>query len=384
MQKYDYIITGMGASGLLLVYHMVLDPFFDEKKVLLIDKDKKKQNDRTWCFWETDVRTGTDWDKLVSKKWNTIFFGSSSFSKKIKIAPYHYRMIRSKDFYSFILEILKDKPNITISEETVITLKDKGTLVEVSTDSNLYQGNKLLNSVVLSQEYKQQNQYPVLNQHFVGWFVKTKVPSFDDKIATFMDFRVDQRSNTRFMYVLPTSKTEALFEYTLFSVDLLKEKEYEEEIVKYLQEKGIKEYSIVEKEKGCIPMTCYEFRHQNSKNILHIGTAGGWTKPSTGYTFNSSFKKIKKLVTFLKTDTDFTGFEKRSRFWYYDLLFLDVLHQDNSYGATLFSKLFQKNKISKILKFLDEETTISEEIKITTSLPWKRFLKALKKRVFKN
>jgi len=52
MQKYDYIITGMGATGLMLAYQMTLDSFFDQKKILLIDKETKDQNDRTWCFWE--------------------------------------------------------------------------------------------------------------------------------------------------------------------------------------------------------------------------------------------------------------------------------------------------------------------------------------------
>lgn len=129
-------------------------------------------------------------------------------------------------------------------------------------------------------------------------------------------------------------------------------------------------------------MTCYEFGKHNSKNIVHIGTAGGWTKPSTGYTFNSSFKKINTLTSYLKSNTDLSKFSKRTKFWYYDLLFLDVLYRENRIGSNLFSRLFQKNKSTKILKFLDEETTLLEDIKITTSLPTGNFLKALCRRIF--
>ncbi len=378
MQKYDYIITGTGASGLMLAYHMVLDPFFDQKKIVLIDKEIKNKNDRTWSFWEQGDGV---WDTIISKKWSNIYFGSKDFSKKIDIFPYQYKTIRSKDFYNYILKSLKDNINITIVQEELIAISDTGDTVEVKTNQEIYTGDKIFNSVAFSETYKNQKRYPVLNQHFIGWFIKTKKPLIDDETATFMDFEVAQNGNTRFMYVLPTSETEALFEYTLFSEDLLEEQEYEDEIVKYLQEKGITDYEIIEKEKGCIPMTSYEFRKENTKNVLHIGTAGGWTKASTGFTFNVSFKKVKKLIEFLKTKDDLSKFGKRTKFWYYDLLFLDVLYKNNGIGSVLFAKLFKKNDSKKILKFLDEETTFLEDLKITTSLPKKPFLRALWKRI---
>lgn len=379
MQKYDYIITGMGASGLMLAHHMVLDPFFEEKQILLIDKELKDQNDRTWCFWEKGEGV---WDKIVTKKWDAIFFGSRSFSDHIKISPYQYKMIKGKDFYDEMLTVLRKAPNITISHEKVLALQDEGTLVEVHTDQRKYLGDKVFNSILFDLDYKKQEKYPVLNQHFVGWFLKTEEKCFDAKTATFMDFTVTQKGNTRFMYVLPTSETEALFEYTLFSEDLLEFKEYENEIKQYLKEKEIVHYQISEKEKGCIPMTCYDFQKHNSKNILHMGTAGGWTKPSTGFTFMITSKKIKQLMPYIKTQGDLSKFEKRTRFWFYDLLFIDVLYKENGIGAMLFSRLFKKNNVIKILKFLDNESSFFEELKITTSLPWGRFLKALFRRVF--
>ncbi len=381
MQKYDYIISGVGASGLILAYQMILDSFFDTKNILLIDKKTEYSNDRTWCFWEKDIGV---WSEVVSKEWDTIYFGSNDFSKEMQISPYQYKLIRSKDFYDFVINVLEGKSNVTFVKEEVVSLKERAGLVQVKTNSKVFFGDKVFNSILLSQEYKAQTKYPVLNQHFVGWFVKTKKPCFDKNVATFMDFAVEQKENTRFMYVLPISETEALFEYTLFSESLLKKEEYEEEIVKYLQKKGIADYVITETEKGCIPMTCYDFRKQNSKSILHIGTAGGWTKPSTGYTFNNAIKNSKKLISYLKNNTDLSAFGKRTRFWYYDVLFIDVLYRENAIGSFLFTSLFKKNRSSRILKFLDEETTIFEEFSIIVSLPPLKFLKALWKRVFKN
>jgi lycopene beta-cyclase len=203
-----------------------------------------------------------------------------------------------------------------------------------------------------------------------------------------MDFSVEQSGNTRFMYILPTSSTEALLEYTLFSADLLATEEYETEIQKYIQKLGITDYEIVEKEQGNIPMTCYKFWKHNTKNIINIGSAGGWTKASTGFTFKNVTKKSKALVNFLQNENDastsvntsFTKFHKMSKFWLYDLLFIDVLHKNNELGSKIFSSLFKKGNPTMIFKFLDEETTLWEDVVIMSKCPSLPFLKALFRR----
>jgi lycopene beta-cyclase len=149
-----------------------------------------------------------------------------------------------------------------------------------------------------------------------------------------------------------------------------------------LRQKGIENYSITETEMGSIPMTAYQFSKQNTQHILNIGTAGGWTKASTGYTFKNTTKKTKALVEFLKIESDVSRFAKRTKFWFYDLLMLDVLYRDNAYGAKMFSSLFKKTKVTTIFKFLDEETTLGEDLKVITSVPPQRFIQALFRRLF--
>ena len=96
MKQYDYIILGAGASGLLLAYRMSQDSYFDDKAILIIDQVKDKGNDRTWCYWEEGIG---EWDDLLTKTWPKVYFGSDSFSKKITITPFSYKMIRSENFY---------------------------------------------------------------------------------------------------------------------------------------------------------------------------------------------------------------------------------------------------------------------------------------------
>ena len=116
--------------------------------------------------------------------------------------------------------------------------------------------------------------------------------------------------------------------------------------------------------------------------LLNIGTAGGWTKASTGYTFNNTSKKTKKLVTFLKTGNDLAQFSKRTKYWFYDLLFLDVLANNNAKGSTVFASMFKKVNVKTIFRFLDEESTLLEDLKIILSVSPKSFMQAIFKRIF--
>ena len=380
MQNYDYIITGSGASGLMLAYRMAKDSFFDNASILIIDKEKKTTNDRTWCFWENDKG---EWDDLVFNSWDKILFESCSYKKTIQLQSYTYKMIRSAKFYQKLWNFIETKNNISFIKANVTSILDTAEGAFVETSIGQYRTVKLLNSIDFDQKYTRQEEYPVLLQHFTGWFIETKKNHFDDSVATFMDFTVDQKMNTRFMYVLPFSANKALFEYTLFSKDVLTKKEYERELQKYLELNSIKEYTIIEKEQGIIPMTSFKFWQDNSKNILNIGTVGGWTKASTGYTFKNTSKKTKELISFLKTENDFINFRKKSRFWYYDLLMIDVLTNHNHLGSKLFSTLFQRNSLKNVFRFLDEETSFIKDLRIMLSMPPLRFIIALFRRVLK-
>ncbi len=379
MTQYDYIILGAGASGLMLAFRMAEDAFFDDKSILIIDKEKDKGNDRTWCYWENGEG---EWDQLLTKIWPKIYFGSKKYSETIDISPYSYKMIRSEDFYDTLWRTISQKPNITFYEGSVNDFSEKDYGVEVITDKEHFNCSKLFNSIHRPELYNKQNRFPILQQHFLGWFIKTKEDSFDDSVATFMDFTIPQNGNTRFMYVLPLDKQTALFEYTLFSEKLLEFTEYENAIKDYLNARGIKDYEIIDQEKGSIPMTSFKFSELDSKHILNIGTAGGWTKASTGYTFRNTTKRTRKLVSFLKEEQDLSKFNRISKFWYYDLLFLDVLDRYNGEGANLFASMFRKGNTDTIFKFLDEESSFIEDLRIIFSVPSKRFIQVLVKRIF--
>ncbi|SMO63904.1 lycopene beta-cyclase [Flavobacterium nitrogenifigens] len=378
---FDYIFTGTGLASLMTVYKMILSGKFSSKTILLLDQDLKKTNDRTWCFWGKEQAT---WDSIISKKWDFALFANKKFERHLALKPYKYNKINGIDFYNFVFEELFKHSNITFLNEKVTDINELETHVFVGTEEKRFTCNYLFNSIYTKAFAERQNKYAVLQQHFVGWFVKTEEEVFNSDEVTFMDFSVEQKGNTRFMYVLPTSKTEALVEYTLFSEKLLPKEEYENEIQVYLKKFGVSQYQILEKEEGSILMTCYPFWEKNTKRVLNIGTAGGWTKASTGYTFKSSDKKSSDLVEFIQNkDFQMKDFHKKSKFWFYDLLLLDILYRHNELGSSIFSSLFKKGNPELIFKFLDEETSFFEDVKVILKCPKLLFIKALFRVIFR-
>ncbi|HLO74256.1 MAG TPA: lycopene cyclase family protein [Flavobacterium sp.] len=379
MQHYHYIFTGSGLSALMTVYEMLLSGKFEDKSILLIDENTKKVNDRTWCFWDEDNL----FDEIVSKKWNQAVFANEKFNRVLELTPYQYKKINGLDFYELVFKKISEHKNIHFLNQKVVDFTELGNHCVVKTKEETFTCNKIFNSIFNPEIVTAQNKFPLIQQHFIGWFIKSKEAVFTSNCATFMDFSVEQKGNTRFIYVLPTSENEALLEYTLFSKDLLLREEYEFEIQKYIENLGIKEYEIIEKEQGNIPMTCYPFWKHNTKNIINIGSAGGWTKASTGYTFKNASKKSKALVRFLKSESDFSKFYKKNKFWLYDLLLLDILSSKNELGSKIFSSMFKKGNSTIIFKFLDEETSIWEDLQVIWKCPKIIFVKALMTRIFK-
>ncbi len=378
MEHHDYIFTGSGLSALMTVYEMLSSGKFENKSILLIDEHTKKVNDRTWCYWDEQNL----FEEIVSKKWDQAIFANEKFNRVLELTPYQYKKINGLDFYELVFKKISEHKNIHFLNQKVVDFTELGNHCILKTEQETFTCNKIFNSIYKPEIVQSQNKFPLIQQHFIGWFIKSKEAVFTPNCATFMDFSVEQKGNTRFMYVLPTSEHEALLEYTLFSKDLLHKEAYESEIQNYITNLGITEYEIIEKEQGNIPMTCYPFWKHNTKNIINIGSAGGWTKASTGYTFKNASKKSKALVQFLSSESNFTKFHKIDKFWLYDLLLLDILYSKNELGSKIFSALFEKGNTTLIFKFLDEETSFLEDLQVIWKCPKMLFIKALVQRIF--
>jgi lycopene beta-cyclase len=198
-----------------------------------------------------------------------------------------------------------------------------------------------------------------------------------------MDFRITVPNTTCFTYVLPINSKKALIEFTFFSPSLVEDASYENLLAKYVKEiLRIEKYRIVAKEKGVIPMSDYPFHKSNNQYITKIGTAGGWVKPASGYSFKNAERYSQRIVNNIKNNRLPGHHLLNTLFRKYDALFIDVLYHHNELGVGLFKTMYGKNEAHKILAFLDEETTRAEEFKIINSFPRRPFMRALFKKLF--
>ena len=85
MEKYDYIICGGGASGLLLSNAFIKDEFFNDKKILIIERENKTLNDKTFGFWNDKESV---LDDMVFKEWEFAEFKDSSSYNTFLLKPY--------------------------------------------------------------------------------------------------------------------------------------------------------------------------------------------------------------------------------------------------------------------------------------------------------
>jgi lycopene beta-cyclase len=370
--QYDYIIAGAGCAGLSLAVHMILAGKFNDKKILIVDKEEKNKNDRTWCFWETESGL---FEPVVYQKWKQVWFHGEKFSKLLSLSPYEYKLVRGIDFYNHCFDVIKKQSNVDILFREVKEIKMDGQLAALHLNEEKFTANYIFNSIMFDKPVLKKKEYYLL-QHFKGWMIETEKPAFNPGDATLMDFRTDQQQGTTFVYVMPLSETKALVEYTLFSEKFLEPSQYEEGLKKYIANTlRIDSYKIVEEEFGVIPMTNHLFPVSDG-NIINIGTAGGQTKASSGYTFRFIQKKSAEIVERLLQGKHPAGKPIKRKYHFYDSVFLNILQHKTLSGKKIFSSLFQKNKPQQVLRFLDNESSLRDELKIISSLPTLPFLKA--------
>ena len=86
-----------------------------------------------------------------------------------------------------------------------------------------------------------------------------------------MDFDCEQRNSVHFFYTLPYSKNRALVETTWLSkMDDISQKDYDNQIKYYIEHRlNLKEYNIVYKEEGAIPLFYPSYLNlENRKKLL--------------------------------------------------------------------------------------------------------------------
>lgn len=370
-KPYDFIIAGGGAAGLSLACHLIHSPLRD-RSILIVDKDAKDRNDRTWCFWTDQPSL---FDDIVHRTWNQLQIVGESFEETVDLHSYRYKMIRGIDFYRFARDELSARANVDFLQGTVDRIDDGDDRAGVAVSGQTYAGRWAFDSRFrLSQIKPDPVRYHYLQQHFKGWEIETPAPVFSPRAATFMDFRTPQKGEMRFFYVLPFSERHALVEYVLLSQD-----EHDQALKGYLEGAlGIKDYRILAVEGGINPMTDQPFPRRVGRRIMTIGALGGRVKLTTGYAFWRIQQDSAAIVrSLLRAGHPFNVTPDSGYYRLCDSLMLQIMYRQGEQIKPIFTALFKHNPIGRVFHFLDETASPWENLSLIATLPPPLFLQAL-------
>lgn len=363
-EVFDIAIIGAGAAGLQLLYELTQAHCSKPLNILLIDSGDRSE--KSWCFWQSNPPI---YSHLIEKKWNHLAFVVAD-GKEIKscVEPIHYQYISSEKFYFyFFSEYIPKNPGIKIVTGMANDVEEADENYRIFLASGESYLTKKVADSRFNQEIKQNSDG--LFQHFYGKFIRTDAPIFDENKATIMDFSLVQKHDhfTCFHYILPFSQTHALVETTVFSSKMYEKEYYKEIWEEYWESKwGAVPYSLEKEEMGSIPMSIDDLELA-SEGVFKIGTAAGQVKASTGYAFTRMHQDAKNIVSN-------TSRKRPKRFQFYDRLLLSIIKTDTQKLPEVMNRLFNSVPMPKILQFLDEKSTLIQEIQIFCGLPIRLFL----------
>ncbi len=353
MKEFNYVIVGGGCAGLSLAYELEINNKLKDKTLAIIETRGEYKRDKTWSFWKVFDHSFND---CVIKSWDNFTINTSENSHELRNKDFPYQSIDSGKFYKKINYKLSANQNVSFFKN----------LDEVNSE----------NSIIFNSVMKEKPNKSKLWQHFQGIEIETPKNIFDDEIVNLMDFNCDQRNDVHFFYTLPFSKNRALIETTwLSSLEDQSLMDYDIQLENYIRNNlGIESYKVNFTEKGAIPLYCPPFKNDNK--TINIGSAGGMTRLSTGYTFLNIQEHSKYIVKNIDKIKKLKTFNLGKRYQFLDKVFLKVLEKHPEKMPKIFFNMF-KSSSKTVIKFLSNKSNIFEDIKIIGKMPKLVFLKSL-------
>ena len=354
MREFDYVIIGGGCAGLSLAYELEIHKKLEDKTLAIIEPRIEYKRDKTWSFWKV---ISHNFDDCVKKSWKEFSIKLPSHSKVNKCDSLPYQSIDSGLFYKKINDKLEKNNNIKFFKD----IKDLS----------------INNAFIFNSVPSLNNNKSNLWQHFHGIEIETNEDFFNDNSVVLMDFDCDQRNSVHFFYTLPFTKKKAMIETTWLSKEDVSLKDYETQVKNYINYLGIKDYKINFKEEGAIPL--FYPINEKETNKINIGTAGGMTRLSTGYTFLNIQEHSKYIRMNIENIGKIKRYEVAKKYQFLDKIFLKVLENNPEKMPSIFFNMFSTSS-STAIKFLSNKSNIVEDISVILKMPKFTFITALFKR----
>ena len=401
MKEFDYVIIGGGCAGLSLAYELEIHKKLEDKTLAIIEPRDEYKRDKTWSFWKV---SNHNFEDCVKKEWNYFHLKPARGIRQTKneCLKYPYQTIDSNLFYKKILNKIKQNKNIFFFKS----------IKEINT-SNSFIFNSVPNIKKFNEDDK--NYW----QHFCGLEIETKksikdygnidfsphsveLMNFDTITNTSIYSKDSNYLDINFIYILPFADNKILIETTWISKGGSNKPfhRYEYQILEQLRRWGIienpflgpdkavdktiknlmkdnesKEFKIKFKEQGAIPL--FHPTYEKKENQINIGTAGGMTRISTGYTFVNVQEHSRFIRKNLENIRNVKKFKLKKKYIFFDKIFMKVLDKNPKEIPDIFYNLFAVFT-TPVVKFLSGTSNIFDDLIVIsqTDKKW-LFIKAL-------
>ncbi|MEV0839733.1 lycopene cyclase family protein [Actinocatenispora sera] len=411
----DVALVGGGGAAHCLLHALAAAGV--RVSVAVLDPVSHTGNDRTWCFWDGGT---SPVEPAVRRRWSRLrVVGPDGGAREL--APVSYAMVRSADFYREVRQRCAPPaagaagaagPAVRWMPASVRAIRP----VHADPPAGPGEGGKRPGETVAPASPGQPGQpapsgQPVglvgqdgpdtggvvldtdagqvtarwvfdsrprppdrpgtttLLQHFRGRWLSGA--GLDPAAATLMDFTVPQpESGLAFGYVLPVDRHEALVEYTVFSRSRLAPADYDAALDRLCDRLGVAGAIVESIEDGVIPMTDGRFARRVAPHVYRLGTAGGATRPATGYTFATMLRQARVVAARLAAGADpVPPRPYPARHLRYDAILLRAIDRGLVDGPRLFTELLTRHPPDRILGFLDGTSTRRDEARILAGTP---------------
>jgi lycopene beta-cyclase len=364
----DVLVLGSGAAGLTLAARLAASSPV-ERRVVLVDQHADPAAGRAWAYWSA---RHSRLDRAVSHSWDRLAVIADGLRLELCPSPYSYRLLRGEDLQAHVDQLLEQAGGFTRLTGTVRELDDGPDAVTVRVGEVEVRAGWVLDSRPPPPPPPEE-----VRLRFLGWEITTEVAGFDPGCATFMDFRARRPGEMRFCYVLPTDARRALVEIATFAPGHAVRHDLAAGLTEYLREVcGLPTWQVVRQEGGDLPLQVTGPR-RTGRHVLRVGTAGGMLKPSTGYAFDRIVRDTDAVVASLdRYGHPWAVARRRPRHAWLDEVLLGVVTADPGAVEPAFARMFARNPVQRVLRFLDEDTALRDELRLIATLPPTPFLRA--------
>ncbi|MBO0868715.1 MAG: hypothetical protein J2P15_09145 [Micromonosporaceae bacterium] len=370
--RFDAVIAGGGLSGLSLAGHLAAGGWAD-RRVLVIDQAEPGPSASCWAFWS--ARPGL-LDSAVSRSFRQVAVHAGGTSLVLPLRPYRYRVVRRPDLRRAVAGLLAGCPGFAVRRGRVQRVGDGTEVAEVVVDGERIHTRWVFDSVSPARC----DEPADARLAFTGWEVRCDRPTFDPHTPVLFDFRTPQPDGARFVYLLPDGEYRALVELTEFVPRHARPPAPAQRcaaLARYLRDVvGTATYTIARTESAVLPLRAHP-PSRTGCHILRTGARAGLVKASTGYAYQRIQRDSAAIAGSLARyghPFDIPGSRRRYRLL--DAVLLAVLDRRPAQLERAFARLFTTNPAARVLRFLDEDSNLRDELALIRGLPPAPYLRA--------